>query len=418
MINMSSGPQFQALSWTRGTTPVRPGSQRAQNLPSSGAWRVEDQPGNRTFVGIGDVLLETGGVLPNVTVAYQTWGQLNEARDNAVLVLHALTGDSHVTRNLSPEISDDSPALLEPSGWWEDMVGPGAPIDTNKYFVVAPNALGGCQGTTGPASNAPDGQPWGSQFPVITVRDQVAAEIAFSKRLGIDSWSLVIGASMGGLRVLEWGILGPENGITVGALSVIAASAQATGDQIAWAHPQIAAIESDPKFNNGDYYGSDAGNGPTTGLGIARQIAHTTYRSARELDARFGRIPQHAEDPMYGGRFAVQSYLDHHADKLAKRFDANSYLVLTQSMLTHDLGRDRGGVNEALKSIACPTLVVAVDTDRLFLPHESHKIASLIPNAEPTATLTSDFGHDGFLIEFDQLGPIIKKFVRRHVRAQ
>jgi homoserine O-acetyltransferase len=325
------------------------------------------------------------------------------------LVLHALTGDSHVTRNTAHPIED------EPAGWWEDMVGPGAPIDTNKFFVVAPNVLGGCQGTTGPATDAPDDKPWGSQFPVITIRDQVSAEIEFTKALGLASWSLIIGASMGGLRVLEWGIMGPERGVRVGALGVIAASSQATGDQIAWAHPQIAVIEADPYFNGGDYYDAPDGEGPTTGLGIARQIAHTTYRSARELDQRFGRIPQNAEDPMYGGRFAVQSYLDHHADKLAKRFDANSYLVLTQAMLTHDLGRDRGGIRDALKLIKCPTLIVAVDSDRLFLPQESHKMSTLIPGAEPTKILHSDFGHDGFLIEFDQLAPMVGKFVRKHV---
>lgn len=448
MIPMSTSRQFQAREWTRNATPVRPGNQRALALPASSAWRTGDAPQNRQFIAIGDLTLEAGGVLPDVNVAYQTWGTLNEAKDNAVLILHALTGDSHVTRNLNPRTSraalpTDSEETGTPSstdapgsdpstaadttfplsstdapGWWEDMVGPGAPIDTNKYFVVAPNVLGGCQGTTGPATDAPDGKPWGSQFPVITIRDQVACEIDFSLALGITHWSFIAGASMGGLRVVEWGIMGPERGISVGSLSIIAASAQATGDQIAWAHPQIAAIEADPHFNSGDYYDAAPGEGPTTGLGIARQIAHNTYRSARELDQRFGRIPQHAEDPMYGGRFAVQSYLDHHADKLARRFDANSYLVLTQAMLTHDLGRDRGGVADALRSIKCPTLVVAVDTDRLFLPHESHKMSALIPHAGPTQTLNSDFGHDGFLIEFDQLGPIVTKFLRRHARTR
>lgn len=409
MISMSSSPQFQAREWVRDSTPVRPVSLRARMLPVSGAWRTGSPAGLRSFMHIGDLELEAGGVLPNVSIAYETWGTLNEAGDNAILVLHALTGDSHVTRTTTHATED------EPVGWWEDMVGPGAPIDTNKFFVVAPNVLGGCQGTTGPATDAPDGKPWGSQFPVITIRDQVSAEIEFTKALGLTSWNLIIGASMGGLRALEWGIMGPERGVRVGALGVIAASSQATGDQIAWAHPQIAVIEADPYFNGGDYYDAPDGEGPTTGLGIARQIAHTTYRSARELDERFGRIPQNAEDPMYGGRFAVQSYLDHHADKLAKRFDANSYLVLTQAMLTHDLGRDRGGIRDALKLIKCPTLIVAVDSDRLFLPHESHKMSALIPGAEPTKILHSDFGHDGFLIEFDQLAPMVGKFVRKHV---
>ncbi|WP_081581473.1 homoserine O-acetyltransferase MetX [Timonella senegalensis] len=407
---MSSQSPVPAQEWTRHSAPVRPGSQRATNLPTSGAARQNAQGPNPALsvVEIGDVDLEAGGILPNVHVAYETWGTLNENRDNAVLILHALTGDSHVTRSLTERAADS------PAGWWEDMVGPGAPIDTDRFFVVAPNVLGGCQGTTGPSEPAPDGLPWGSQFPVITVRDQVSAEIAFTKELGIASWKFIAGASMGGLRVLEWSLMGPEQGIGVESTAVIASSAQATGDQIAWAHPQIAAIESDRFFNGGDYYDNPQGEGPTVGLGIARQIAHTTYRSAKELDQRFGRIPQHAEDPMFGGRFAVQSYLDHHADKLARRFDANSYIVLTQAMLTHDLGRDRGGVATALRTITTPTLVVAVDSDRLFLPRESHRIVAHIPSAVPLEVISSDYGHDGFLIEFDQLGPIVAKFLRQH----
>jgi homoserine O-acetyltransferase len=322
-----------------------------------------------------------------------------------VLVLHALTGDSHVRGPAGPG--------HRTAGWWDDMVGPGAPIDTDRYFVVAPNVVGGCQGSTGPSSIAPDGRPWGSQFPVVTVRDQGAAEIELTRSLGIDAWQFVVGASMGGLRVLEWAILGPEAGIAVESIGVIASAAQTSGDQIAWAHPQLSAIHADPGFRGGDYYDAAPGEGPHRGLGIARQIAHATYRSAVELDERFGRIPQGGEDPMHGGRFAVQSYLDHHASKLARRFDANSYVVLTESMLTHDLGRDRGGVQTALQSITARTLVVAVDTDRLFLPSESWRISELVPRAEAVRLLRSDFGHDGFLIEFEQLGPVVDEFLAR-----
>ena len=161
-----------------------------------------------------------------------------------MLVLHALTGDSHV-------VGPAGPGHLS-AGWWEAMVGPGAPIDTDRYFVVAPNVLGGCQGTTGPASAAPDGRPWGGRFPRITTRDQVAVEIELARALGISSWALVIGASMGGLRVLEWAILGPESGISVESVAVIASAAQTSGDQIAWAHPQIGAIRADPKYRGGD----------------------------------------------------------------------------------------------------------------------------------------------------------------------
>lgn len=402
--SQGSGPSSRpAAQWSRSGGPSRAQSRRLTTLfPASGAWREGDPVGGRRFVDIGALELEAGGHIPAVRMAYETWGTLNEAGDNAVLVLHALTGDSHVTG----EAGNGHPT----AGWWSQMVGPGAPIDTDRYFVVAPNVVGGCQGSTGPSSPAPDGQPWGSHFPIITVRDQVAAEIALSRAIGVQSWQFVVGASMGGLRVLEWALLGPEAGIAVQSIGVIASAAQTPGDQIAWAHPQLTAIHADPKFRGGDYYDAAPGDGPHLGLGIARSIAHTTYRSAHEFDARFGRISQGGDDPMRGGRFAVQSYLDHHASKLAKRFDANSYVVLTESMLTHDLGRDRGGVNTALASIGARTLVVAVDSDRLFLPAESERVARHVPDAQ-MRLLHSDFGHDGFLIEFDQLGPIVTSFL-------
>lgn len=370
-------------------------------LPASAAWRPGDPVGRREFADLGPLKLEAGGRLPAVRMAYETWGTLNAARDNAVLVLHALTGDSHVAGEAGP----GHPT----SGWWPGMVGPGAPFDTDRYFVVCPNVLGGCQGTTGPASTGPDGRPWGGRFPYVTVRDQVAAEVRLSDALGIDTWALVVGASMGGHRVLEWAASAPER---VESIAVIASCAQTTADQIAWAHAQIAAVRADPKFRGGDYYDAEDGDGPHVGLGIARQIAHTTYRSAGELDTRFGRIPQGGEEPMGGGgRFAVQSYLDHHARKLAQRFDANSYVVLTESMLTHDLGRDRGGVDAALRSITARTLVVAVDSDRLFLPEQSVRMAARIPGAKPLRLIHSRFGHDGFLIEQGQLGPALAEFL-------
>ena len=368
-------------------------------IPVTGAWLEGDPVGNRKFIPLGTFDLEGGARLADVTVAYETWGTLNAAKDNAILILHALTGDSHVI--------GEAGEGHKTAGWWPEMVGPGAPIDTNKWFVVAPNVLGGCQGTTGPASTAPDGQPWGSRFPYITVRDQVAVEIALSDALGIEKWSAVIGASMGGQRVLEWAASAPSR---VARICVIASAAQTSGDQIAWAHTQLGAIRSDANFNNGDYYDAAPGHGPHVGLGLARQIAHVTYRSHFELDERFGRIPQGAEEPLEGGRFAVQSYLDHHAFKLARRFDANSYIALTESMITHDLGRDRGGVDTALRQIPAEALVIAVDSDRLFPPSQSQRIAEQIPNARLT-TVTSQFGHDGFLIENAQVGEAVRDFL-------
>jgi len=374
-------------------------------VPASAAWREGDPVGRRQFADLGPLKLESGGRLPAVRLAYETWGELNEDGSNAVLVLHALTGDSHVTG----EAGDGHPT----PGWWSSMVGPGAPIDTDRWFVVAPNVLGGCQGSTGPASPAADGRPWGSRFPLLSVRDQVAAEIRLSDLLGIDTWALVIGASLGGLRVLEWAASAPER---VEAIAAIATAAQTSGDQIAGFHTQLAAVRADPRYRDGDYYDAADGDGPHVGLGLARQIAHQTYRSAAELDQRFGRIPQGGEQPLEGGRFAVQSYLDHHGDKLSRRFDANTYVVLTRTMITHDLGRDRGGVAAALRSITARALVIAVDSDRLFPPAQSARIAAGIPGAEPLRTIHSDYGHDGFLIEEDLVGAYVHEFLQQGAR--
>ena len=361
---------------------------------TSAAWRVGDHPGRRRFVRLGAVELERGGVLPDVTLAYETWGELNAAGDNAVLVEHALTGDSHV-------VGPAGPGHPTP-GWWDGLIGPGRPIDTDRWFVVAANVLGGCQGSTGPASEAPDGRPWGSRFPFVTVRDQVRTEALLADELGVDAWRLVLGGSMGGMRVLEWAATYPQR---VTAAVVLASTAHATAEQIAWCQPQLLAIRSDPAFHGGDYYDRDAG--PDTGLGIARRIAHVTYRSEIELHDRFGRAPQGEEDPLGGrGRYAVESYLDHHAGKLAGRFDANSYVVLTEAMSSHDVGRGRGGVSAALSAVTADLTVVAVDSDRLYPPRLSREISEAVPGAR-LVTVHSEYGHDGFLIEVDQVGAIV-----------
>lgn len=348
-------------------------------IPATGAWQPGEDPAGRRFADIGTVLLESGESLP-VTLAYETFGELNRRRDNAVLVLHALTGDAHVT------------------GWWREIVGPGKAIDTDRYFVLAPNVLGGCQGSTGPASPGPDGTPWGAAFPHVSARDQVLAESLLADALGIEAFALVVGASMGGHRALEWAVSRPSR---VRRLALIATGARTTADQIALAHTQLLAIETDPNFCGGDYYGRPDGAGPWRGLGLARRIAHISYRTAYELDTRFGRLPQGSEEPRDGGRFAVQSYLDHHGAKLARRFDANSYVTLTRAMLTHDVGRDRGGVAAALAAVTATTLVLAVDTDRLFQPADCALLARHIPGALPLAVLTSPYGHDAFLVEHE-----------------
>ncbi|TQJ50276.1 homoserine O-acetyltransferase [Phycicoccus sp. SLBN-51] len=388
MTTTSSTPRLSSGAW-----------------PSAGAWREGDPVGDRRFVSVGPVELEAGGRLPDVTVAYETWGTLNEARDNAILVEHALTGDSHVSGPAGPGHATP--------GWWDGLIGPGCTFDTDRHFVVAANVLGGCQGTTGPASTAPDGRPWGSRFPFVTIRDQVAVEARLAELLGIERWNAVLGGSMGGMRSLEWAVTHPER---VETAIVLASTAYATAEQIAWCQPQLLAIRSDPAFHGGDYY--ERGAGPEQGLGIARRIAHVTYRSELELHERFGRLPQGAEQPVGGGgRYAVESYLDHHAGKIAARFDANSYLVLTEAMNSHDIGRDRGGVAAALRRVTGRLVVASVDSDRLYPPRLSEEIAAAVPHAEHVS-ITSPYGHDGFLIETEQVGAILRQAVARPAGAE
>ena len=370
---------------------------------SSGAWREGSSPGSRQFVDIGSLRLETGASLPQVRVAYETWGTLNAARDNAILVEHALTGDSHV--------SGPAGAGHPTPGWWEGLIGPGRPLDSDRWFVVASNVLGGCQGTTGPSSKAPDGRPWGSRFPFVTIRDQVAAEAALTDQLGISSWAAVLGGSMGGMRALEWAVTYPDR---VRRCIVLACSAYASAEQIAWCQPQLLAIRQDVSFFGGDYYHQP--QGPELGLGLARRIAQVTYRSEPELDSRFGRRAEGEEQPLGGGgRYAVESYLDHHAGKLANRFDANSYVVLTESMSSHDVGRGRGGVQAALERVTAELVVVAVDSDRLYPPRLSHEIGQASASTGPVHVISSDHGHDGFLIEIGQVGEIIRETMIRNV---
>lgn len=366
--------------------------------PASGAWREGDPVGERIFVDVGDVEVVSGVTIPDVRVAYQTWGTLNEARSNAVYICHALTGDSHVSGSAGPGHLTD--------GWWDGLVGPGAPIDTDEWFVVCANVLGGCQGTTGPASTASDGRAWGSRFPVVTVADMVEVERRVMDHLGIDTWALMLGPSLGGMRVLEWMAAYPDR---VRSGLVLGTTAAVTADQIGTHATQIAAIEADPRFLGGDYYDSPAGEGPHVGMGVARRIAHLTYRSESELSLRFGRDPQGTEDPMAGGRFAVESYLDHQADKLARRFDANTYIALTRAMSLFDVGDGRGGVAEALGGLRAPLTVVGLDSDRLFPLRLQQELVAATPTARPLHVVRSPYGHDGFLVEKDQVGQIVRE---------
>ncbi len=365
-----------------------PGSKTAQT-PDAGR-SVPD--GTVQYLRIGDLELESGALLPGVTLGYETWGTLNADRSNAVLIEHALTGDTHVTRGASEE-----------PGWWEQLAGPGAPVDTGKYFVVSINILGGCYGSTGPSTAAPDGAPWGSRFPLVTLRDTTAAEARLADALGIQSWYAVLGGSLGGARALEWAVTFPER---VRRCAVISVGASSTAEQIAFAQAQTLAIRQDPSFNGGDYYG---GPEPHAGLALARRIAHITYRSAAELDGRFGRKPQESEAPLGAaslagrGRYQVESYLDHQGNKLVRRFDANSYIAITEALMSHDVCRGRGALGEALATATADFLVAAVDSDRLYFPAQTRALAEALPGDVEVHVIEAPIGHDGFLTEIGQL---------------
>ncbi|MBD1543431.1 homoserine O-acetyltransferase [Arthrobacter sp. IA7] len=349
--------------------------------------------GTVQHLNIGSLELEAGGFLPDVTLAYETWGTLNEDGSNAILVQHALTGDTHVTRG----------GAGTEEGWWEQLAGPGAPADTDRFFVISINILGGCYGSTGPSSTAPDGKPWGSRFPLVTLRDSTVAEARLADRLGIRSWHAVVGGSMGGARALEWAVTFPER---VRRCGVIAVGARSTAEQIAFAQAQTLAIRQDRHFNGGDYYG---GPEPADGLALARRIAHITYRSAYELDFRFGRNAQAAEEPLQAdalagrGRYQVESYLDHQGNKLVRRFDANSYIALTEALMSHDVTRGRGTLREALARTTADFFVAAVESDRLYFPAQSLELAESLPGNVDVHMIDSPIGHDGFLTEIGQL---------------
>ncbi|MDK8174242.1 homoserine O-acetyltransferase [Curtobacterium citreum] len=371
--------------------------------PVTGAWRPGDHPGARRFESLGEQWVR-GGRLPAVRVAYETWGTPNAARDNAVLVFHALTGDSHVAGPPGPG--------HRTAGWWGDVVGPGRAIDTDRWFVVAPNMLGGCQGTTGPSSVAPDGREWGGRFPFVTVRDQVAVQAQLADRLGIERFAAVVGGSMGGMHALEFAIAHPER---VERLALLATTAQTTADQIAANSLQRTAIQMDPAFADGDYHDADPGEGPHRGLALARRMALMTYRAPDELNGRFARSWQSDVSPLGDdGRFSVESYLDFHGNKFTRRFDAASYVTLTHAMDSHDVGAGRGGVTAALGTVRARTLVVGVSSDRLFPVEDQHRIAAEVPDAldgDRAAVIESEFGHDGFLIEHEAVGAHLRRLL-------
>ncbi|WP_419841714.1 homoserine O-acetyltransferase MetX [Candidatus Poriferisodalis sp.] len=379
-------------------------------LPASGAWHPGLGAAERMFFELSPdrpFTLEGGGTLTDPVLAYETWGALDADAANAVLVCHALTGDAHAHGHAHPPSQPTD-------GWWNDFIGPGRPLDTDRYYVVCANVLGGCQGSTGPSSvNPASGRRYGPDFPVVTNRDIVRSQRALGRCLGIDRWLAVVGGSMGGMTALEWGITYPSR---LGALVVIASAAEASAQQIAWSKAGRQSILDDPNFRGGRYYDAADGEGPHRGLANARRIAMIHYRSGDEFDRRFAR---HSENPLLplrlDHRFDVESYLDYQGAKFVPRFDANTYLVLNKLMDLHDVGRGRGGTDAALARIVAPTLVMSVRTDFLYPRPQQMRIVEALSRRPAMRVehvdIDSDNGHDGFLTEPDQTGPPMGEFI-------
>jgi homoserine O-acetyltransferase len=383
-------------------------SEGSRQLPVTGAWRPGDPVGNRRFLDLAPnrpFVLEGGGLLRGAQVAYETWGELDPSGANAVLVCHAITGDTHVTGRSGHGHPTD--------GWWDDMVGPGRPIDTDRYFVVCVNVLGGCQGSTGPSSLDPaTGEPYGGSFPVVSIRDFVRTQAAVADELGIPRWLAVVGGSMGGMQVLEWGAMYP---LRVRSLIPLASTAAATAWQISFSRVGRLAVQLDPRWRGGDYYAAEPGDGPHAGLALARMVAHITYRSDAVYESRFGRESiDGLEEFLLGQRFEVEGYLDYQGEKFVRRFDANSYLRLNKAMDLHDLGRDRGGIGRALARIQVPTLNVSISSDTLYPVHLQETVHDGLLAAGVDSrhvVLDSPHGHDGFLIETDAVGAVVGDFL-------
>jgi len=365
-----------------------------------GAWRVGDHPGQRQFATLFSretLQLECGQSFGPITLAYETWGQLNSTASNAILLLHGFSGDSHAA-------GGQGPGHHHP-GWWNTVIGPGLAIDTNRFFVICPSAFGSCHGSTGPASLAVDGRPYGSRFPVITIRDMVATEKALAEQIGINQWYAVIGGSMGGMRALEWAIDHPSQ---VERLLAMATCAAVSAEVIALHATQIQAIELDPDFKGGNYY--EAGrHQPQRGLCLARSIARISYGSGQEFDIHFDRRPADNSDPIVNGCYAVEAYLLEHSEISAKHLDANSYRVLTRAMSHHDIGRGRGGITNALAAITARTTVVSIASDRLFPPRLQNELAQGIKDSVTLTRIDSLHGHDGFLCEQQQISEILRQ---------
>lgn len=350
------------------------------------------------------VLLECGKPLSPVTVAYETYGTLNAAKDNAILVFHALSGDAHAAGYHSE--ADKKP------GWWDDMIGPGKAFDTEKYFIISSNFLGGCKGTTGPSSINPlTKKPFGTDFPVITIEDMVKVQKKLIEHLGINSLLSAAGGSMGGMQAMQWSLDYPE---LVKSTIVIASTSRLSAQGIAFNAVGRNAIASDPAWNGGHYY--DKEQQPSLGLSIARMIGHITYLSEESMQEKFGRNLQDktSVDFNFDVDFQVESYLQYQGRSFVDRFDANSYLYITKAMDYFDIAAKYGSLADAFKKTKSKFLVISFSSDWLFPPFQSKDIVRALMNVDKDVTycdLESPYGHDAFLLEEKQQTKMIKGFL-------
>jgi homoserine O-acetyltransferase len=369
--------------------------------------------------------LDCGRELHPIQIAYETYGRLSPERDNVILVCHALSGDAHAAgfaRTPPAESARDGFAAEDRDGttgkglgWWDGMIGPGKAFDTDHFFVVSTNLLGGCRGTTGPSSiNPVTGEPYGSDFPVITVADMVRAERAFLDELGIERLAVIAGGSLGGMQAFEWAILYPDQ---VDAIVAIASTHALRPQGVAWNAIARNAIMADPAWQGGHYYGT--GRKPDAGMGVARMVGHITYLSARSLGDKFGRRLQSGDDIRYtltDPEFAVENYLRHQAAAFVKRFDANTYLYTSRALTYFDLARQYGSgrLTEALRPVAARTLLIAFSSDWLYPAGDSEELADTLRSLGKDVELhviEAPYGHDCFLLEEARQTPLIRNFL-------
>lgn len=350
--------------------------------------------------------LRSGGTLERFTLAYETYGTLNADRSNTILVCHALSGDAHVAGYHTAN-SGEKP------GWWDDAVGPGRIFDTNRFFVLCSNVIGGCQGSTGPSSLAPDGKPYALRFPMVTVADMVEAQRHLLDRLGISKLFAVTGGSMGAMQALQWAVAYPER---VEHVLFLAGAARSSALHIAFNETGRQAIYADPNWNNGDYYGGPA---PAKGLAVARMGAHITYMSEASLEHKFGRCLQDHDTLPYTlaePEFAVESYLAHQGRKFVERFDANSYLYITKAIDYFDIGADYGSLRAALERTQCAFLVVSFTSDWLYTLQQAQDLVEPLRElGRPVEHhhIEAPFGHDSFLVEVDRMSPVVGGYLDR-----